>query len=206
MPRPLLAYMHQLWFGESLLYNERKVCWQACFSLIAYTSCRLPVMAVPTSTSYMQGHAELAAYMSLDSDLQIYRRFSRLGARNLLHLQSELSELEEWFDNFDETERRRADSAADDDERVTVLQRNKHWTSFLSSTGEGDAKTEEQKRQAQKLSQIRRLQDLMDKYRWSLRLSPIVGIFSLLTKVLLERMLSSVNRVASHLLVPQNMY
>lgn len=124
-------------------------------------------MAVHSSDSYMTGYAELAAYISVDPDLQIYRRFTRLCARNLLHMQSELSRLEAWFDNFDNEERLRLNTAGLDNGQISILQRNMNWTSFMSAAEAGQAEdaTDEQMRQAMKLVKVKALQSLMETYR-----------------------------------------
>lgn len=53
---------------------------------------------------YLTGYPSLAAFIASDKDKStaICRRFDRLAARNLLHLQSELAELEARQDAFDE--------------------------------------------------------------------------------------------------------
>lgn len=53
---------------------------------------------------YIKGYPSLAAFIASDSynSTAIYRRFTRLSARNLLHLQSELMELEARQDALDE--------------------------------------------------------------------------------------------------------
>ncbi|KAF2653850.1 hypothetical protein K491DRAFT_769235 [Lophiostoma macrostomum CBS 122681] len=55
---------------------------------------------------YISGYPALAAFIASDIDQTsaIFKRFKRLGARNLLHLESELAELEAKQDNFDEAE------------------------------------------------------------------------------------------------------
>ncbi|KAF2182350.1 hypothetical protein K469DRAFT_586666 [Zopfia rhizophila CBS 207.26] len=56
---------------------------------------------------YLPGYPSLAAFIASDRDqtAAIYRRYNRLAARNLLHLQSELAELEAEQDRLDEEER-----------------------------------------------------------------------------------------------------
>jgi hypothetical protein len=52
---------------------------------------------------YLIGYPSLAAFIASDKNKStaIYRRFDRLGSRNLLHLQSELAELEARQDALD---------------------------------------------------------------------------------------------------------
>ena len=47
------------------------------------------------------GYAAIAACMSSDADLSIYRRFGELNSCNLLYLQSELMELETSLHELD---------------------------------------------------------------------------------------------------------
>lgn len=52
---------------------------------------------------YLKGYPSLAAFIASDKNKStvIFRRFDRLGARNLLYLQSELAELEARQDALD---------------------------------------------------------------------------------------------------------
>ena len=52
---------------------------------------------------YVKGYPSLAAFIASDCDhsTAIYRRFDRLSARNLLYLQSDLTELEATQDALD---------------------------------------------------------------------------------------------------------
>jgi hypothetical protein len=56
---------------------------------------------------YPSGYARFAAFIATDKDKSttIYRRFERLAARNLLDLESELTELEAEQDQLDEETR-----------------------------------------------------------------------------------------------------
>jgi hypothetical protein len=56
------------------------------------------------TTKYTNGYPSLAAFIASDHDksTEIYRRFGKLSARNLLYLQSELVELEAKQNAFDE--------------------------------------------------------------------------------------------------------
>lgn len=62
----------------------------------------------------MKGYAALATFIASDKDksTQIYRRFDRLAARNLLYLQSEVAELERLQDELD-----REDASATEEEK-----------------------------------------------------------------------------------------
>jgi N-formylglutamate amidohydrolase len=115
---------------------------------------------------YLPGHAELAAYISIDPDFQIYKRFTRLSARNLLYLQSELASLSQWFEDFDRAEQQRLESTSME-EKMDVLYRTQSWSAFMSHADKGgrpDA-SEEDRRQAMKLRQIERLRKATAEYR-----------------------------------------
>jgi hypothetical protein len=51
--------------------------------------------------SRLDGLPSLSTFISADTDALIFRKFTRLGARNLLHLQSRLNELESKLDELD---------------------------------------------------------------------------------------------------------
>lgn len=115
---------------------------------------------------YLDGHAEFAAYVSIDPDLQIYRRFTRLSARNLLHLQSELAMLEAWFDEFDQEDVQNL-SHASQPEKMDIWLRNRNWETFalMAKAGQRSEASEEEKRQAKKLEMVERLKTAMAEYR-----------------------------------------
>lgn len=47
------------------------------------------------------GYSRLAAFIANDTELSVYRRFERLGSRNLLYLQSEPRALEADLEHLD---------------------------------------------------------------------------------------------------------
>lgn len=49
----------------------------------------------------LDGFPALAYFIGEDTDAEIYRRFNRLGARNLLYLQSIVNELEKKLNDLD---------------------------------------------------------------------------------------------------------
>ena len=53
---------------------------------------------------YLSGYPSLAAFIATDRDqtTAIFKRFKRLGARHLLHLQSHLAELQAELDYLDQ--------------------------------------------------------------------------------------------------------
>lgn len=60
-----------------------------------------------SKTSSPDGYPSLSTFMASDPDgtALIYKRFNRLSARNLLYLQSELAELQDQLDQYDEEDR-----------------------------------------------------------------------------------------------------
>ena len=58
----------------------------------------------PTDCGRRDGYPSAAAWIAQDADGEafIFRRFSRLGARNLLYLQAEVIVLERQLDGFDQ--------------------------------------------------------------------------------------------------------
>src|SRR5579862_4353699 len=77
--------------------------------------------------SYANGFADFAAYIASDAELAIYRRFSRLSARNLLYLQSELLELERAVDAFDAEDLREQQGPDIDEARIA-----RRWEEFAA--------------------------------------------------------------------------
>ena len=151
--------------------------------LISTSSRRGPMAmdmaATKRASEYLDGHADFSAYISIDSDLQIYRRFTRLGARNLLHLQSELTRLERWFDEFDQEDAQGLANASQP-ERMDIWLRNRNWETFvgMAQAGADPASSAEQKRQAKKLEMVERLKVVMAEYRIASRGSPISRLSS----------------------------
>jgi hypothetical protein len=72
---------------------------------------------------YLIGYPSLAEFIASDPDQTsaIFKRFRRLAARNLLHLQSELAELQAKQDNLDELQRH---------EKGTTKQYSRNWPEF----------------------------------------------------------------------------
>jgi hypothetical protein len=65
------------------------------------------------------GYPALATWISRDPDNEtfVFRKFGRLGARNILHLQSQLIALEYEIDQLDEEARRSNDLEAQQSSR-----------------------------------------------------------------------------------------
>ncbi len=115
---------------------------------------------------YLPGHTELAAYISIDPDFQIYRKFTSLTTRNILYLQSELTSLQQWFEDFDKIEREQLDSASFD-EKMDIRYCNQNWNAFMHQAERGTQAdpSDADRRQATKLSQISRLRKITAEYR-----------------------------------------
>lgn len=54
---------------------------------------------------YRQGYPRLAAFLNLDRDFSVLKRFDYLHMRSLLDLQDQLSELEERLNQCDDVDR-----------------------------------------------------------------------------------------------------
>lgn len=96
------------------------------------------------------GYASLASFIASDKDKTtvIYRRFSRLSARSILYLQSELAELEARQDVFDKED---LEGSMDD---AACAQ---DWNAFkdLSRTDS---------RQKEKMELVRQIREVMKEY------------------------------------------
>lgn len=74
---------------------------------------------------YVSGFPAIAAFIASDQDKTtlVFRRFDRLAARNLLHLQAELAQLERSLDELD----------ARDSENMESLQCLRNWDKFTAA-------------------------------------------------------------------------
>jgi len=123
-------------------------------------------MTILSAREYPEGHADFSAYIAIDPDLEIFRRFTKLSARNLLYLQSELASLEAWFDDFDREDEQKLLHASQD-EKMDISLRNRNWESFVVMA-EADSTVdigEEEKRQASKMKQVMKLRRVIGEYR-----------------------------------------
>lgn len=79
-------------------------------------------MKPQSSQIYVDGFPSLAAFIASDRDgsAAIFKRFSRLAARNLLVLQSELADLEARLDQMDE----------DDKKDLEAMQSLRNWEKY----------------------------------------------------------------------------
>jgi hypothetical protein len=71
-----------------------------------------------TVEEYLDGFADVSAYIGSDRELALFRRFDVLGARNLLYLQARLVLLEAKLEKYDEEDRQIVkDNSEVDDKR-----------------------------------------------------------------------------------------
>jgi hypothetical protein len=103
--------------------------------------------------NYLTGYPSLAAFIASDKDKStlIYRRFDRLSARNLLHLQSELIELQARQDAFDEEDFR----GSPEDKGIVS-----DWNLFSSK-----ASDPENTREWERMKLAKRIQKRLKEYR-----------------------------------------
>jgi hypothetical protein len=123
-------------------------------------------MTTLSAREYPEGHADFSAYIAIDPDLEIFRRFTKLSARNLLYLQSELASLEAWFDDFDREDELKLLHASQG-EKMDISLRNRNWESFVV-IAEADSTVvigEEEKRQVSKMKQVMKLRRVIGEYR-----------------------------------------
>ena len=81
--------------------------------------------------NYVVGYPSLAAFIARDPDhsTAIYRRFDRLSARNLLHLQAELATLEKRQDELD-----KQDLMSDE---LDAKEKARNWDTLLARAESG---------------------------------------------------------------------
>jgi hypothetical protein len=103
--------------------------------------------------SYAAGFPDFAAYIASDAELAIYRRFSRLSARNLLYLQSELLELERAVDGFDTEDLQEQRGPDIDEARIP-----RRWEEFVEMS-------EKREKEKERMRIVREVRRLMKEYR-----------------------------------------
>jgi hypothetical protein len=92
----------------------------------------------------LDGIPALAHFIGEDTEAEIFRRFNRLGARNLLHLQSNLGDLERQLDDFDKFD------AENGPGNISLRQtaRNYNYLHMIASPSGDDAQDEMSKKRA----------------------------------------------------------
>jgi hypothetical protein len=103
--------------------------------------------------AYVKGYPSLAAFIASDRDHSsvLYRRFDKLGARNLLYLQSELAELERRQDEFDR------EDLLDDD--LATKKAARDWKSFEAASQNPGSKSEE------RMKLVKEIREKIKEYR-----------------------------------------
>jgi|SRR5688572_11872899 hypothetical protein len=76
----------------------------------------------------LEGYSELSEFVGSDAQLSIYRRYDRVGARNLLYLEAEIQLLEFRLRRLDEADLSNLQHAED---RATIDDRERCWEIFL---------------------------------------------------------------------------
>jgi len=105
---------------------------------------------------YLSGYPSLAAFISSDRDRTtlIFKRFDELAARNLLYLQSELSELQAKQRAFDEH-----DANAD----LATKQCARNYSEFETAAGQG-----RNSKQKERMRTVNRIRYTLKEYRKAL--------------------------------------
>lgn len=99
------------------------------------------------------GHASFARFISSDPELSVYRRFNHISARNILYLQSELTELEQCLREFD-AEDRREERLGNTDHLLCT----RCWSTFST-------RAQSPGREKEKMELILRIRVLVKEYR-----------------------------------------
>lgn len=116
---------------------------------------------------YLPGYAEYSAYIAVDPDLQIYRRFDKLIARNLLYLQSEMLALEKWFEEYDR-DMLKLGTTGDDQQMQRIVSLNQDWQRYVEIAEggvTGGYPSDQMMREAVKMDKIKRLREVTKEYR-----------------------------------------
>lgn len=103
-----------------------------------------------TNIPRFSGYATFSQFIVSDSELSLYRDFQALSSRNLLYLQSRLTELEKKLKEFDE----------EDSEQLNteILLSAKCWETF-------SARSKEHPREKERMETILEIQVKMKEYR-----------------------------------------
>ena len=107
------------------------------------------------SDVYLKGYQSFSALLSSDPDLQVYRRFDRLCARNLLYLQSEILALEARLERFDQADLEDATRNHD----IDVMYSARCWESFIQKAKAGNI------RERERMLLIKQVRELVKEYR-----------------------------------------
>lgn len=94
------------------------------------------------------GYPALAAWIARDPDNEafVFRKFNRLGARNILHLQSQLITLEYEIEQLDEEARKSKD--------LEAQQSSRRWETLMKQAGDPNRP---ERQRLEKLDELRKL-------------------------------------------------
>lgn len=81
-----------------------------------------------------RGFADFSEFIGSDSDLSIFKSFTTFAARNLLHLQTELHQLEEQIKELDKKDQRILAESQDVGEKETVRLIARSWEGIQELT------------------------------------------------------------------------
>lgn len=100
-----------------------------------------------TQPFYADGYPALAEFIASDRDgsTAIFKRFTRLAARNLLLLQGELADLQAQLDAFDE----------EDTSALETLQSLRNWEDYKAR----------QKSEPERMELVRKIRSTLKEYR-----------------------------------------
>ena len=119
---------------------------------------RLPPSSKPDPelvAPHLSGYSSFSALIATDPDLQIYRRFNKLSARNILYLQSEILEAERRLEEFDEVDMK--DSLGPGG--LDVMLSTRCWEAFARKAKAGN------ERERERMELIKQIRELVKEYR-----------------------------------------
>ena len=110
------------------------------------------ISRMATPSAGFSNYATFAQFIASDPELSLYRNFQSLSSRNLLYLQSSLTELENRLKEFDE----------EDGEQLNndILLSAKCWETFSS-------RAQEHPREEERMEVIKQIQGTLKDYRKS---------------------------------------
>jgi hypothetical protein len=76
---------------------------------------------------YLDGYVDFAEFIASDYSLSIYRKFSTLGARNLLYLKAELQLLQFQLQALDDADRAILGRPENDIQKAQIENANRSW-------------------------------------------------------------------------------
>jgi hypothetical protein len=107
---------------------------------------------------YLDGYVDFSEFIASDLSLLIYKKFSTLGARNLLYLQAELQLLQFQLRALDDADQTILTQLENNVEKAQTENANRSWDDLKQQAMDGNA------RQAEKLRMIYELRRLMKDY------------------------------------------